>query len=84
MLTFDRDAQDKVNQLQKRLADQLKQFNREKAEAAHVAFAMARLVRNLMDFYPDELRNTLTEQVLIPFLRHEAAEGDAGRLISLN
>ncbi len=83
-LTFDKQAQYEVGRIQERFAALCKQMNLEGKEAAHVALAMTRLVRNLLEFYPHEIQTALTEQVIKPFLSHESANGEAGRLITLN
>lgn len=80
------DAKDFSNMqaLQGRLAEVLLRANREGVHSVLAVFAMLRLCRELMHKIPQNERQALIDQVLIPFIQGEQAEGEGGRLITLH
>lgn len=80
-LQFDaRDFQTMVD-VQKELVPVLNRANSRNVEAALAAFAMLRLIRELFDKYPPAAREMLIEQMAVPFIRGEAADGDRERFL---
>lgn len=79
-----KDFQD-MTALQRQLAEVLLRANREdRIHAILAIFAMLRLCRELLNKIPDGERNAQVEQVLVPFIRGEKAEGEGGRIITLH
>jgi hypothetical protein len=85
-MQFSLDDGQKMRELEAALEVVLKRANDQHLEAAVAAFALLRCARRLLMNYPDPTRIVLVDQVVVPFLQGEPAEGDnafaSGMLIS--
>ena len=71
--------------LQRKLAEVLLRANREGVDAVIAAFALIRLVRDLMDKIDGNASTTIINECLVPFLQREPVQDkEASRIITLN
>lgn len=84
-LTFTEKSYVEMIRVQRKLAETLNRINHEgdRVEAALVAFALVRLARELLLQYSDKARVALVEQTIVPFLKCEPVESDAGKKLVL-
>jgi hypothetical protein len=75
-------AYKRMTDLQRALAEVLRRANDQKLPAELAVFALARLMRNLLDFMSEDARQMVLEQEVVPFLRHEPVE--PSRIITLH
>jgi hypothetical protein len=78
-----RDYNDMVA-LQKKVAEVLLRANREGVDAVIAAFALTRLIRELLRRVEPASRQALVDQVIVPFIQGEPATGEGGKLITLH
>jgi hypothetical protein len=75
---------EEMTALQRKLSEVLLRANQEGVGAVVASFAMLRLVRELMNKIGEGERTALINQVMVPFLQGEPAEGEGGKLITLH
>ena len=71
-------------ELQREVSDLLLRFRRERELKGTVAiFTLARVMRELLNKFPERERAMLVDQIIFPFLQNEHPGGDDGRIITL-
>lgn len=85
MVSFTPKDYNDMVELQRKLAEVLLRANREGVDAVIAAFALIRLVRDLMDKVDPNASLTLVNECLVPFLQREpVADKEASRIITIN
>lgn len=85
MPQFDAKDYREMTALQAKVAEVLLRANREGVDAVIAAFALIRLVRDLMDKVDANASVTIVNECLVPFLQREPVQNeDAARIITLH